>query len=53
MFSSDSVRFMSTSSMKRNEETGLYGADYMISISCFPMKMLAYEGAIIVPYIQK
>ena len=48
-FSSDSVHFMSTSSMKRNQESGLWGADCMISFSSFPMKMLAYEGAIFVP----
>jgi len=48
-FSSDSAHFMSTSSMTRNQESGLWGADCMISFSSFPMKMLAYEGAIFVP----
>jgi hypothetical protein len=32
-FSSDSVHFMSTSSMKRNQESGLWGADCMINFS--------------------
>jgi hypothetical protein len=35
--------------MKRNQESGLWGADCMISFSSFPMEMLAYEGAIFFP----
>jgi hypothetical protein len=34
--------------MKQNQESGLWDAD-CISFSSFPMKMLAYEGAIFVP----
>jgi hypothetical protein len=37
-FSSDSVHFMSTSSMKRNQESGLWGADCMISFQVSPWR---------------
>ena len=50
-FSSDSVHFMSTSSMKRNQESGLWGADFIkdlnelnLDFSNFSDVNLAYEN---------
>ena len=40
---------MSMSSMKRDQESGFWGEDYIICFSSFPMTILAYEGAIVVP----
>ena len=48
-FSFDSVHFMSMSSMKRDQESGFWGEDCIICFSRFPMKILAHEGAIVVP----
>ena len=45
----ESVHFMSMSSMKRDQENGFWGEDCIICFSSFPMKILAYEGAIVVP----
>ena len=48
-FSFESVHFMSMSCMKRDQENGFCGEDCIICFSSFPMKILAYEGAIVVP----
>jgi hypothetical protein len=41
-FSSDSVHFMSTSSMKRNQESGLWGADCIMPTMSTPLISLHF-----------
>jgi hypothetical protein len=40
---------MSLSSMKRDQESGFWCEECIICFLSFPMKILAYEGAIVVP----